>query len=107
VADPGDWNGNIPANANIVGTIQAIPKAGGSARMLASLPGFWALAVDGRYVYFVTAGIHGKVGRIAKESAATVILADEQQFARSIAVDEQFVYWVNGGTRGTVNKISK
>jgi hypothetical protein len=60
------------------------------------------LAVDGRYVYFVTAGVHGKVGRIAKESAATVILADEQPFARSIAVDEQFVYWVNGGTRGTV-----
>lgn len=107
VADPGDWNGNIPAKANIVGTIQAMPKAGGPARTLASLPGPWALAVDGRYVYFVTAGRHGKVGRIAKESGASVILADEQPFARSIALDDKFVYWVNGGTSGTLNKISK
>jgi hypothetical protein len=107
VADPGDWNSMIPAKANIVGTIQAIPKAGGPARTLASLIGPWALAADARYVYFVTTGKHGKVGRIAKDSGATVILADGQQYARSIAVDDQFVYWVNGGTSGTVNKVTK
>jgi hypothetical protein len=107
VADPGDWNGNIPAKANIVGTIQAFPKAGGPARTLASLPGPWALAVDAQYLYFVTAGGHGKVGRIAKDSGEIVVLADEQPFARSIALDDQFVYWVNGGTSGTINKTTK
>lgn len=56
---------------------------------------------------FVTAGRHGKVGRIAKDSGAIVVLADEQPFARSIALDDQFVYWVNGGTAGTINKTTK
>jgi hypothetical protein len=107
VADPGDWNSNIPARANIVGTIQAIPKAGGPARTLASLQGPWALAVDGRNLYFVASGRHGKVGRIAKDSGAITILVDDQPFARSIAIDDHFVYWVNGGTSGQVNKTSK
>jgi hypothetical protein len=107
VADPGDWNANIPAKANIVGTIQAIPKAGGAARTLASLPGPWALAVDARYVYFVASGKHGKIGRIAKDSGAIAILAQDQPYARSIAVDDRFVYWVNGGTSGSINKTSK
>jgi hypothetical protein len=82
------------------GTIQSIPKAGGSATVLATGQGNPVdIAVDADRVYWTSID-QGRVMWLPKSGGVAVELAVQQAGPDGIAVDDSGVYWVchDGGT---------
>ena len=83
----------------VSGTIQRVPKAGGSPQLLTSarVLGVPSLDVDDTSVYFSAyddTGVTTYVGSVPKSGGAIAIIAPQQGAARRVKVSGGFVYWL-------------
>ena len=90
------------------GLIQSVPLKGGTTTTLVSGQlDPQGIAVDDRYVYWVTVGqlpAEGTVMRADKRVAGPPqFLAFAQRKPIALAVDDAFVYWVSQGDAGKAN----
>jgi hypothetical protein len=86
------------------GTIQRIPKTGGSPQLLTPIPhgGNPTVDVDDTSVYFsADTGSNTFVGSVPKSGGTITVLAPQQFAARRVRVKDGFVYWLTGSGPST------